>query len=182
MWGNPGLKNCQILYHSQQFTFNPLNVFGKTLNFRKNLRQYDWKTLHNPFPYSWLHSGLGFELSRSVISIHSTIQTKSSSASKEGEFFQTACCQTKHLVSRAYALGLTSNSEGWQSDWRSGLPFPSVWEIRLQIPADQKFQAGLGCSVSSVPALSSLVNLRGWWFLGTAQYPRFDSLWGDNLF
>lgn len=35
MWGNPGFINCQILYHGQQFAFNPLNVFGKILNFRK---------------------------------------------------------------------------------------------------------------------------------------------------
>lgn len=108
MWGNPGFINCQILYHGQQFAFNPLNVFGKILNFKKNLRQYDWKTLHNSFPYPWCHSGLGFEPSQSVISIHPTIQTKSFLAPKEGEFFQTACCQTKHLVSRACGMGLTS--------------------------------------------------------------------------
>lgn len=35
MWGNPGIKNCQIAYHNQQFTLNPLNVFGKILNNNK---------------------------------------------------------------------------------------------------------------------------------------------------
>lgn len=45
MWGNPGLKNCQIVCPHQQFIFYPLNVFGYSLNLKK---KYDLKILHNP--------------------------------------------------------------------------------------------------------------------------------------
>lgn len=77
---------------------------------------------------------------------------------------------------------LPNKTLGEQGLWH-GADLLATLEPRKE---DQKFQAGLGCPVSSDPAFSSLVNMMGvgdggggwgWgWFLDTAQYPRFNSL------
>lgn len=36
MWGNPGLKNCQIAHISQKFTFKPITLFGDIPNLKNN--------------------------------------------------------------------------------------------------------------------------------------------------